>query len=142
MIMGDHAAAEKRIASVFRADRAPRVGKASLQAYRTYLLQHFDKNAVLTGREDFLWEEFYVFGPGDKKEYEKLKKTRPSYSDHFAFIDIPKKTIGGHDLITRVKRLSDGKKFEIGLSWLTTKKKRTKAYQVLDDFATWIVNCQ
>ncbi len=71
-----------------------------------------------------------------------MKQTRPSYTDDFVFIDILKKTIDGHDLIARVKRLSDGKKFKIGLSWLTTKKKKTEAYQVLDDFATWIVNWQ
>ncbi len=37
---------------------------------------------------------------------------------------------------------TDGKLFEVGLSWLTTKKKGTEAYQLFDDFATWIVNCQ
>ncbi|MHB8844405.1 MAG: hypothetical protein ACYC7L_06605 [Nitrospirota bacterium] len=140
--MRDHAAAEKRIAAVFGSDKAPEVGKESLQIYRAHLLRHFDKEAVLTGREDFLWEEFYVFGPGDKDEYEELKKTRASYTDTFALVAIPKKTIEGHDLIARVRRLSDGKAFEIGLSWLTTKKKRTEAYQLLDDFASWIVNCQ
>ncbi len=140
--MRDYKAADKRIASVFGMTTAPEVGKETLQAYRTYLLQHFDKDAVLTGREDFLWEEFYVFGPGDKKEYEELKKSRGSYTDTYVLADIPEKTIGGHDLIARVKRQSDEKKFDIGLSWLTTKKKKTDAYQMLDDFATWIVNCQ
>jgi hypothetical protein len=101
-----------------------------------------DKEAVLTGREDFLWEEFYVFGPGDKNEYAELKKNRASYTDLFALIDIPEKTIRESDLIAKVKRLSDGKKFEIGLSWLTTKNRKTEAYQILDDFATWVVNWQ
>ncbi len=142
MTVRDHKATEKRIAAVFGTDSVPEVGKKTLQIYRAYLLQHVAEETVLTGREDFLWEEFYVFGPGDKKEYEELKQTRPSYTDDFAFTDILKKTIDDHDLIAEVKRLSDGKKFEIGLSWLTTKKKKTEAYQVLDDFATWIVNWQ
>ncbi len=142
MIMRDYEAARKRIAKVFGMGEAPEVGKESLQVYRSYLLRHLDKEAVLTGREDFLWEEFYVFGPGDKNEYEDLKKSRASYADIFSLIDIPDKTIGDHDLIAKVKRMSDGKKFEIGLSWLTTKKKKTDAYQVLDDFATWVVNWQ
>jgi len=142
MIMRDYEAAKKRIAKVFGMDEAPEVGKESLQVYRSYLHRYLDKEAVLTGREDFLWEEFYVFGPGDKNEYEELKKSRASYTDLFALIDIPEKTIGEYDLIAKVKRLSDGKKFEIGLSWLTTKKKKTDAYQVLDDFATWVVNWQ
>jgi len=140
--MRDHEAARKRIAMVFGMDEAPEVGKESLQVYRSYLHQHLDKEAVLTGREDFLWEEFYVFGPGNENEYEELKKDRASYTDLFALINIPEQTIGEHDLIAKVKRLSDGKKFEVGLSWLTTKKKKTAAYQVLDDFATWIVNWQ
>lgn len=140
--MRDFAGAFKRIAKVFGMAEAPKVGKERLQIYREYLLQHFDKETLLTGREDFLWEEFYVFGPGDKREYEELKKVRASHTDIFMLIDIPKKTIDGHDLIARVRREPNGKKFEIGLSWLTTKKKRTAAYQMLDDFATWIVNCQ
>jgi hypothetical protein len=140
--MRDYEAARKRIAKVFGMEEAPEVVKESLQVYRSYIHRHLDKEAVLTGREDFLWEEFYVFGPGDKNEYEELKKGRASYTDLFVLFDIPEKTIGEHDLIAKVKRLSDGKKFEIGLSWLTTKKKKTEAYQVLDDFATWIVNWQ
>jgi hypothetical protein len=140
--MRDFAAAFKRIAAVFNVDEVPEVGMESLQQYREYLLRHFDKETLLTGREDFLWEEFYLLGPGDKTEYEELKKSRASYTDTFILLDLPKKTIGNHDLIARVKRLSDGKKFDIGLSWLTTKKKRTGKYQLLDDFATWIVNCQ
>ncbi len=140
--MSDYEAARKRIASVFGADEAPEVGKETLQVYRLYLLQHFNREAVLTGREDFPWEEFYVFGTGDKNEYEDLKKIRASYTDTFKLIDIPEGTMRGHDLIGRVERLSDGKTFEIGLSWLTTKKKQTEAYQILDDFATWIVNWQ
>ena len=53
-------------------------------------------------------------------------------------IDILENEIEENDLIAKVKRMSDGKSFEIGLSWLTTKK--TKDYQLLDDFATWVVN--
>jgi len=140
--MRDYEAARKRIAKVFGMDEAPEVCKESLQVYRSYLHRHLDKEAVLTGREDLPWEEFYVFGPGDKNEYEELKKSRASYTDLFTLIGIPEKTIGEHDLIANVERLSDGKKFEIGLSWLTTKKKKTEAYQKLDDFATWVVNWQ
>jgi len=109
--MRDHAAAERRIAAVFGSDKAIEVDKESLQVYRSYLQRHLNKGAVLTGREDFLWEEFYVFGPGDKNEYAELKKSRASYTDLFILIDIPENTIGEHDLIAKVKRLSDGKKF-------------------------------
>jgi hypothetical protein len=40
----------------------------------------------LTGIEDFRWEEFYILEPGDKKEYEELKKTKPSYQDVYKLV--------------------------------------------------------
>jgi hypothetical protein len=38
-----------------------------------YLKRNIEFPCQLTGIEDFPWEEYYVFGPGSKKEYEKLK---------------------------------------------------------------------
>jgi hypothetical protein len=55
-------------------------------------------------------------------------------------MDIREEEIEENDLIARVKRLADGKRFDIGLSWLTTKVEEGKDYQLLDDFATWVVN--
>jgi hypothetical protein len=131
---------EARIIKVFETKEVPEVSKENLLKYRKYLIQHFDRKTILTGREDFPWEEKYVIGPGSRAEYEKLKKTHPSYTDKYELIDILENEIDENDLIAKVKRLSDGKSFEIGLSWLTTKKKKTKDYQLLDDFATWVVN--
>ena len=125
--------------------------------YRKYLLEHLDRKAILTGCEDFPWEEKYVLGGWSRAEYEKLKKTNPSYTDEYELIDILQDDLPENDLIAQVKRLSDGKVFEIGLSWLTVKKEKksprllrrqnaasrndtTKDYQLLDDFATWVVN--
>jgi hypothetical protein len=138
----NYKAARIRIAKVFGTEEVPEVNRKNLLIYRSYLLTRMDREAALTGREDFLWEEFYLFGPGGKEAYEELKKNRASYTDTFELIDIPKKTIGEHDLIAKVKRLSDGKMFEIGLSWLTTKKKKTDAFQSLNDFSIWVVNWQ
>jgi hypothetical protein len=131
---------EARIAQVFGTKGAPEVSQENLLKYRKYLLQHFDRKTVLTGREDFPWEEKYVIGPGSRTEYEKLKKTNPSYTDDYELIDISVDEVEENDLLATVKRLSDGKSFEIGLSWLTTKKKMGKDHQLLDDFATWAVN--
>ncbi len=136
----NYKAARVRIAKVFNQEEAPEVSRESLQVYRSYLLSRLDRQTVLTGREDFLWEEFYVLGPGDRTEYEQLKKNRASYTDTFLLIDIPERQAEKRDLIARVKRLSDGKTFDIGLYWLTAKKKKTETFQLLDDFATWSVN--
>ena len=72
---------EVRMAKVFGTDEVSEVSQVNLLKYRQYILDRFDKSNVLTGREDFPWEEKYVFGPGKKAEYERLKKTNPSYKD-------------------------------------------------------------
>jgi hypothetical protein len=130
---------EARICKILGTKEVPEVTEENLLKYRQYILDHFDKKAVLTGREDFPWEEKYVIGPGSRSEYEKLKQTNPSYTDEYELIDIVEET-EENDLIAKVRRLSDGKSFEIGLSWLSPKNEKIKEYQLLDDFATWVVN--
>ncbi len=39
-----------------------------------YLSEQFKAPCILTGSEDFSWEEPYVMGVFDQKEYEELKK--------------------------------------------------------------------
>jgi hypothetical protein len=131
---------EKRIAQVFGAEEVPGVSRENLLKYSSHLIRHIDQKTVLTGREDFSWEEKYVFGIGDRAEYEKLKKTHPSYTDEYELLDLSANVTLEHDLLATVKRISDGKRFEIGLSWLTTKKRKGKDNQLLDDFAIWVVN--
>ena len=131
---------EIRIANVFGTDEVPEVSEVNLLKYRQYILDRFDKITVLTGRDDFPWEEKYVFWPRNKAEYKRLKKTNPSYKDEYQLLEIVGKETEENDLIAKVKRLSDGKKFELGLSWLTIKNKKAKEYQLLNDFVTWVVN--
>jgi hypothetical protein len=131
---------EKRIAKALGAQEVPEVDEGNLLKYRKYLLGRLDKGTVLTGREDFPWEEGYVIASGNLAEYERLKKENPSYKDDYKLIDISEEEIEENDLVAQVERLSDKKCFKIGLSWLTTKNKKSKDFQVLDDFATWVVN--
>jgi hypothetical protein len=131
---------ELRITHALGTKKVPAVSRRHLIRYRKYLLSCLDKNCVFTGREDFLWEEIYVFGPGDKAEYERLKKKFPSYTDDYQLLDLITDKTMENDLIAQVKRLSDQKNFNIGLSWLTTKDKHCQEFQFLNDFASWIVN--
>lgn len=131
---------ETRIANALGTDAVPLVDEENLLKYRKYLLDNLDKGVVLTGREDFPWEEKYVLGCVNKVEYEKLKRTNPSYTDEFELLDILAEELEENDLVASIKRLSDQKTFTIGLSWLTTKSKEGKNFQLLDDFATWVVN--
>jgi hypothetical protein len=131
---------EKRIAKALDTHEVPSVNKKNLLKYRKYLLEHLDKGTILTGREDFPWEEIYVFGPGNQVEYEHLKKKNPSYKDEYRLIGLSEEPFEDNDLMAQVERLSDKKRFEIGLSWLTTKDEMNQYFQLLDDFATWVVN--
>ena len=56
----------------------------TLDIYARYLKKTLELPCLLTGLEDFPWEERYVLGGGDKKEYERLKKDTPSFRDLFS----------------------------------------------------------
>lgn len=100
----------------------------------------------VTGIEDFDWEEYYVLGPGDPEEYEKLRQDQPSYQDVFLLLGIEKGIISdwmlipGEDLAAQVRRQSDGREFCLGLSELKAVDKRSGNYQLLDDYAVWFAN--
>jgi hypothetical protein len=38
--------------------------------------------------KDFSWEERYLLGGWDKKEYEELKKHNPSYTDEYDLVEL------------------------------------------------------
>jgi len=100
----------------------------------------------VTGIEDFDWEEYYVVGPGDPEEYEQLRQDQPSYRDVFLLLDIKKDIISewmlfpGEDLAAGVRRQSDGREFCLGLAELKAVDKQSANYQLLDDYAVWLVN--
>lgn len=107
--------------------------------YRSYLLKNLSLPIIVTGTEDFPWEEPYVIGGWDQQEYEKLKKTNPSYTDSFELqkLDPPDEY---EDIVAKVKRLSDGRVFRIGLSWLRSIDDKSDAYILLDDYGVWHTN--
>lgn len=130
---------DKRI-SLILGDAQADVTEETLERYLTYLKQHIELPCQLTGIEDFDWEEYYVFGPGDKKEYEKLKKTRPSYTDKFdlvSFEDAVDEEVG---ILVNVRRLSDKKRFTLPLAELEATNEKSKNYTLLDDYSVWFVN--
>ena len=46
----------------------------------------------------------------------------------------------GDDIGANVRRISDGKEFLLGLSELEATDKKSKNYQLLDDYSFWFVN--
>jgi hypothetical protein len=93
----------------------------------------------LTGIEDFSWEEYYILGPGDKKEYEELKKTQPSYQDVYTFISFDDQ-VEDEGLMVKVIRISDRKQFVLPLADLKATDKKSPNYRLIDDYAVWFVN--
>ena len=108
--------------------------------YLDYLKTAIKKPCNLTGMEDFPWEEKYIIGGWDKKEYEELKKNNPSYTDEYELIEFILPELGDDEILAKVKRISDKKTFEIGISWLEGTDKESANYGIIEDCASWHVN--
>ena len=118
----------------------------TIEIFCEYLKTNLALPCEVTGIEDFRWEEIYVFGPGDQEEYEHLKKIQPSYTDRYELHGIVRKgtpewmLCWQDDIGANVRRISDGKEFVLGLSELRATDKKSKNYQLLDDYSVWFVN--
>ncbi|NLG35395.1 MAG: hypothetical protein GX548_08590 [Lentisphaerae bacterium] len=130
-------AEEKRIQKILGKDNDRTTRNA--ERYRDFLLKHLPLPVIVTGTEDFPWEEKYVFGGWSEAEYERLKKVRPSYTDTFELqaLDPPDEH---DDVVAVVKRMSDGQMFEIGLSWLCCEDEGSEAFELLSDYGIWHTN--
>lgn len=109
------------------------------------LQNEFEFPFDVIGLEDFNWEEYYVFGPGDSEEYKKLKNIQPSYRDTFKVLDIKNGfnsewVIDSKDFLAHVQRISDNKMFYLGLSEIKTLDESSKNQRLLDDYTEWFYN--
>jgi hypothetical protein len=119
----------------------------AFRRWHQYLASRLTLPCDVTGIEDFQWEEFFVFGPGDEAEYRRLKQNQPSYRDVFELTSISLRSTSRwcmvpDELKAHVRRKSDGKKFVLGLSELKATSKGSKAYRMLHDYSVWLVNCR
>jgi len=114
------------------------LNKKNTIIFYNYLIKNIQLPCHLTGREDFPWEERYVFGGWSKREYEKLKKDNPSYTDKYELLEILDPE--DEDIIVRVRRIKDNKEFEIGLDWLKCINSKDNNYRLIEDYADWFVN--
>jgi hypothetical protein len=118
------------------------VNWANLQKYLAYLNQAIQKPCILTGNQEFEWEEYYVFGPGTQKQHEKQRKIKPSYMDQFKLISLVKEVSESEGIIAQVERLSDRQKFTLPLFQLEEAEPTTENYELIDDYVTWFENYQ
>jgi hypothetical protein len=95
---------------------------------------------MLTGNEDFEWEEVYIIGPGSRKDHERLRKTNASYLDTFELIDFVLDLHEDDAIHAKVRRLSDKKIFVLPLDYLKVKPRKSKNFDLISDYGVWFVN--
>lgn len=130
----------KRIAQIFEKEEPPEVKEKTLKIFLKHRRQSVEFPCMLTGTEDFEWEEFYIIGPGSKKEHEQLRKTQASYLDTFELIDFVMDPDAEEGIHAQVKRLSDNKIFILPLDYLKVKPRKSKNFSLIDDYGVWFVN--
>jgi len=108
--------------------------------YFDYLKQNIQLPLEVTGIEDFPWEENYVIGNGSPKEYARLKKNQPSYTDVFTINEWKNSLIQDNSISVNLCRVSDKKKFLLPLEDLKVVDETSENYQLLDDYIVWVVN--
>ncbi|WP_413163790.1 calcium-binding protein [Capilliphycus salinus ALCB114379] len=117
------------------------VDEANLSRYLKYLKKNIQKPCYLTGTEEFLWEEDYLFGEGSQSKYEKLKKTQPSYTDVFTLVKFSETLSEIDGLLVEVQRVSDQKTFVLPLADLEVTDENSPNYQLIEDYLMWFLNC-
>ena len=108
--------------------------------YLDYLKENIQLPCHVTGIEEFEWEEEYTMGSGSKKEYARLKKTQPSYTDRFTINSLDDFVIQEEGIFVEVQRVGDSQKFMLPLFELESVDVISRNNQLLDDYAVWFLN--
>lgn len=131
---------EKRIKAILGPSEIA-VSEESLKIYREFLKKNLRMPCPVRANQEFEWEEYYLYGPGSKKEYEKLKKNRPSHTDTFNIIRFEDKIESEDDgIVVAVQRLPDKKNFTLNLYELEAVDEESASAELLNDYAVWFVN--
>jgi len=138
---------DERIAKIFGIeeledieDEGIEVNEETLEKYFNYLKERVEIPCKVISGDEFGWEEPYTFGPGNAEEYEKLKKTRPSYTDKFILLSFKDEIDLDEGIMVNVQRVSDKKKFLLPVADLEATDKKSINYQLLDDYSVWYAN--
>ena len=126
-------------------DAAEGTQEDALRVFFEHLKANLQLPCEVTGIEDFRWEERYVLGGWSQQDYKRLKKTQPSYTDKYELLDISQDEwsewmMFDEDILAHVRRKSDSKEFYLGLAELRVTDKKSPNYQLVDDYAVWLVN--
>ena len=116
------------------------VSKENLDRFYNYLSKHLTYPCLLTGMEDFSWEEPYVLGIFDQEEYEILKMKRASYTDHFKLIRLEDRIDDLQGILVKVRRIADRKLFVLPLWDLKTVNRKDPNHHLIDNYCHWMTN--
>lgn len=125
------------------------VSDEKLQIYFEFLKKNLELPCIVTGIGDygcFRWEEYYTFGPGNKSEYEKLKKKHGSYTDEYELVCVGSGNEDQDDfnendgIFVRTERIKDKERFVLTLADLEAVDKESENSQLIDDYAIWFIN--
>lgn len=130
---------EDRIKTILKT-KIIEVDEPNLNRYLQYLKKNIQKPCYLTGTEEFLWEEDYLFGEGSQKKYENLKKTQPSYTDVFTLVKFSETLSDVDGLLVEVQRVSDKKMFVLPLADLEVTDENSPNYKLIEDYLMWFLN--
>ncbi len=108
--------------------------------YLDYLKQNIQFPCHFTGIEEFEWEEEYTMGSGRKKEYAKLKKTQPSYTDSFTINRLEDFVVQEEGIFVEAQRVGERKKFMLPLAELESVDVISPNNQLLHDYSVWFIN--
>ena len=108
--------------------------------YLEYLKQNIQFPCHVTGIEEFEWEEEYTMNSGSKKEYAKLKKTKPSHTDTFKIDRFEDLVVEECGIFVELTRLSDSRKFILPLVDLESVDVVSRNQELLDDYCVWFIN--
>ncbi len=134
---------EERIKAIVGVDAAGNVAdvdKKTMIAYGRFIQDNLVHPCYLTGIEDFSWEESFVFGHMSAKEHFESRKKRASYLDTFRLIEVIVDLDKWNEIGAKLKRMEDGKTFELCLSELESTDYLSPNYQLLDDYSVWFCN--
>jgi hypothetical protein len=130
---------KQRITAILGVDNLT-VNLKSLTLYQEYLRKNLDIPCVMTGIEDFPWEERYIFGFSNQAEYESIKSNQPSNTDIHELKRFEDLIDENHGIAVKVKRVIDNKRFILDLASLRATDEKTYNYTLLDDYAFWFHN--
>lgn len=118
------------------------VNEETLQKYYEYLKSNVNTSCILTGMEDFEWEEPYVIGGWSESEYEKKKLTNPSYTDEFKLLGFIEGIEDWKGIKVKVERLSDKIIFNLPLWDLEVVDEDSPDFLLISDYSSWMTNYQ